>query len=123
MHTCHLNLTVEKSSKVAIQRELDILKEKLNQQIVDKVVPSQGQQKIVTEALNMAHRQVRNLQKENSALVKECEILRLMEKVSALVLENCMFLCGSLFVVTQIIMFPGCSHYSVEKFGRGKGGI
>lgn len=122
-----LNLTGERSSKLVIQKELDILKEKLNQQTVNKASQAWSQRKSVSEALDVAHKQIEALHKEKSELNRECELLKQkMEKVCTTIF----FLWSHLTkivtknaLVMQLIMFPGCQHYFVEKFRRGKGGV
>lgn len=81
----------EKSSKFSIQKELDVLKEKLNQQAINvKVSQWQSHQKSDSEALEVAQKQIKALQEEKSDLEREFTLLQQkMEKdVNITLLKN-----------------------------------
>lgn len=69
-----------------MQKELDILKEKLNQQVANKNLQQWSQRKSVSEALEVAHRKIESLQKEKSGLDREYALLQQkMEKASTFI--------------------------------------
>ncbi|XP_034241818.1 rootletin-like isoform X2 [Thrips palmi] len=80
----------ERSSKHAMQKELDALKEKLNHQVALAVSQSWNQHKNAAGALEEAQRKIESLRMERTDLDRECMLLReKMEKdVNITLLKN-----------------------------------